>query len=278
MPIAIIPKQGLSITSDPQADQVFEYWVTGSNLFAEVMLHCEISLDARFNWFHLRRKIDLKQEAVGIWTATATYVRPKPTDPDPQNQPQFPPIHFELSGVQQHLTQSLETIKMYAASGETAPDFKRAVNVSETRDGYKVDGYDEEFPQFTWTEKYFLPVQVAFSTAYIKALRKAYNRTNSKKWRDFEINSVRFKGATGGTSDKFPDYAEITFGFESAESLSNLTYGSITDVKKGPFELLWIAYEKEDDDDAKKIVARPKFVYVERIKEEIDFATLRMPI
>ena len=275
MSISIRPKAELTIAGHSQDDQTFEYWVTGSNDYAEIMLTLEISLDQRFNFFHVLRKIDLKQQAKGIWIATASYVRPKPGDPEYAQTQNFPPIHFELSGVQQHLTQSLQTISSHGVSGaDPPPNYQGAVNVSDK----KVEGYDFDFPEFTWTEKYFLKKDVAFSNAYVKAMRKAFNRLNKKKWRDFDAKSVRFKGATGGSSDKFPDYAEITFKFESAEALKNQSYGAITGVDKGPFELIWIVYDATEDTAAKKMIKTPKYVYVERIFEQIEFSTLRMPL
>lgn len=281
MSISIRPKGEVKIEGQQGDDQAFEYWVTGDNDYATVMLTCEVNLDLWFN-FKYRKGIQLEQQSPGIWVARATYAQLKPDDPKYPEETGQAPIQFELSGEQQHLTQSLETIASYPQSrtggSGPAPDYKQAVNVSGNGKDRKVEGYDIEFPKFTWSEKYYLPIDVVLSTAYRKALVKAYGKTNKKKFRGYDPKAVRFLGAGGGMSEKFPDYAELTFRFEGAEKADNITIGDITGITKGPFELLWVQYDKKADNNANSVVERPAYVYIERIFDEIDFDTLQLPI
>jgi hypothetical protein len=283
MAITITPKMGTKIEGRNDAPQKFEWWIRGSNDYAAVMIAFAGYLDPVFNFNKVLRDFKATQQAPGLFIGEAEYKMPTPSDPEYKDSPNYRvPIQFELGGHQQKLTHSLETTGRYSSDYDSTnitgseidipPDHKQAVNV--TRD--KVEGYEFEFPTFTWSEKHMLHNDIV-NADYRKALLAAFNKVNESEFRDFPEGAVRFCGVSGGTSEKYFDFWEMTFKFECSEKREDIEIGDIVPFDKEPWDLLWVLYDNAMDDDAKRHRQIPRYAYTERVFDSVDFSTLQLP-
>ena len=198
----------------------------------------------------------------GLWEASATYKSPTYAEPETGDSS----FSFDTGGGSQHITQSLSTIGRYAASG-TAPDFKGAINVTET----SVDGVDIITPVYKFSETHYL-ADAAVTSGYKGTLFNLTGKVNSGSFKGFAGGEVLFEGASGAKRGE--DQWEITFKFAASPNRTNISIGEITVPAKKGWEYLWVQYADDEDTAAKALVKKPVAAYVEKVYEEASFAGL----
>lgn len=211
-----------------------------------------------------RKSWDVTQVGPNQYDGTVTYGM-RSSIWDQRNSDDVPPTvrSFETIGGTQHINQSLETLKTYAASGFTPTDFKKAIGI--TKDGIK--GCDIISPVHEFSEThYFYAEDVDFS--YIRDLRDLTGHVNNKTFRGFAPYEVLFMGASGVLRNE--DQWEIVYKFATqynnlVEFGTDLTIGDITGIEKNGWDYLWVYYEFEKDTDTKLLVEVPKAVYIEKV-------------
>jgi hypothetical protein len=205
------------------------------------------------------RRMEVRAEPLGdgIWSCTVPYESAK--------QSQYT---FETGGATAHITQSLQTVARYAASGSTAPDFYGAIGVN----GDSIDGTDVTVPTFNFTEIYSLPAATV-TGSYKLALFNCTGKVNSGAFRGFAAGEVLFLGASGAKTGV--DDWEISFKFAASPNVTNLSIGGeITVSSKKGWDYLWVRFADAEDSTAKALVKRPVAAYVERVYESADFSTM----
>ena len=174
---------------------------------------------------------------------------------------------FDTTGYTKKLTQSLRTVQRKAPAGQTAPDMKGAINVTDS----SVDGVDVQSSGFKWTETHYLPIE-ACTFAYGDLLEELTGKRNSSPFRGKPKDAVIFRGAQGGKKDE--NTAVVTYHFESGKHATGLTVNTITGIDKKAWDYLWVRYAETEDGVAKMLVRRPIAAYVEEVTEAADFAQL----
>lgn len=213
-----------------------------------------------------RSDLQLDPQGYQLWYVTVPYV--PANSRNRQWQPYEYRWSFDTTGGSAKITQALEHIQSYAASG-TAPDHKGAINVTENGP----EGCEIVIPQFKWTETHQLPA--AFATfAYSDIVEALTGTVNLNQFRGKPAKSVRFDGGQGSGSNRDPNLVEITFHFTRGLAISSATYGDITGVDKDAWEYLWFEYERQEDATANKGVHRPFAAHVERTYEAADWSVL----
>jgi len=173
---------------------------------------------------------------------------------------------FDTTGGTAHITQGLDTAR-YAKPGETAPDFKGAIGVTENA----VEGVDVLVPKFAFSERHYLAAELV-TPAYKAVIANLTGRVNLDPFRGFAQGEVLFLGAQGSVRSS-TDW-EISYRFEASPNVSGLTIGEIGGVAKRGHDYLWVRYEEEEDAAAHSIVRVPKAVYVEQVYQYGLFAGL----
>jgi len=213
-----------------------------------------------------RQTIDLEPVWVdtvagdGRWTATVRYGLQEPVQTDQST------YQFDTGGGSRHITNSLETVHRYAASG-TAPDYRGAVGV--TADG--VEGVDITVPVYNFSETHY-KADSFVTPAYKAKLFALTGKVNGGPFKGFAAGEVLFLGASG--SKRGADQWEIAFRFAASPNRTGLAVGDITGIAKNGWEYLWVRYEDQEDAAAKALVKRPVAAYVERVYEGGDFSDL----
>jgi hypothetical protein len=173
---------------------------------------------------------------------------------------------FDTGGGTQHITNSITTRNRYAASG-TPPDLKGAI----AYDGQNVNGVDIIVPVYNFSEThYFNDTQV--TPAYKATLFRITGTVNNDPFRGFSPGEVLFLGASG--CKRGTDLWELQFRFASLPNQENFTVGDITVTTKKGWDYMWVLYDNAEDSTAKKLVKRPKAVYIEQVYPEKSFADL----
>jgi len=207
-------------------------------------------------------------ERADFWLGTAEYTTPgklEKKEPPATGESVF---NFDTGGGSQHITQSRENKGRFGQAGDTAPDFKGAINVTDS----SIDGCDIIVPVYNWSETHYKP-DSAVTLAYRGTLFGLTGKVNSGAFKGFAAGECLFLGASGskrGSADW-----EITFRFASSPNRTNITdIPTITVASKKGWEYLWIRYHDVLDTAAKMLVKRPCAAYVERVYDEGDFSGL----
>ncbi|MFQ5733662.1 MAG: hypothetical protein ACE5KM_17125 [Planctomycetaceae bacterium] len=174
---------------------------------------------------------------------------------------------FDTSGGNQHITQALQTVGLYAPVGKTAADYKGAIGVTDNG----VEGVDITIPVYNFEETHYLPVAFV-DAAYKLTVFSLTGKVNSLAFKGFAPGECLFLGASG--SLRKHDQWEVTYKFSASPNVSGLTMGGITGIAKDGWDYLWVRYVDQEDGAAKKLVRRPEAVYVERVYGRADLNTL----
>lgn len=233
---------------------------------------------------HFRQRLDCQPLGNGWWLGSASYASPainSQGDEDNPGEPQLFPatVAFDTSGGTEHITQAYLAFDgsaafgfhgeyRYAKQGQTAPDYKGAINVS----GDSVNGVDVTVPSFNFTETWTIPTAFLTDT-YVSALYQLTGKTNDAQFRVFLPGECLFLGARcEATRGDFK--TSITFSFSARPNVTNQKIGDITVSSKKGWQYLWIEYESSVDNA--NLIKRPKYVYVDDIYGEEDFSRLKI--
>lgn len=204
------------------------------------------------------------------WHVTINYSKDgaDADEPDPLRRSRS----FDTSGGTQHITQALAEAKF----GDNPPDQQMAINV----DGDSVNGVDIVVPALSWTETYDVPS--AFVTSqYIRGVASLTGTVNNAAFRTFAAGEVLFLGASGSQdwdSQKGDGPWSLSYKFTASpnagagQTIPAITIGAINNIAKKGHEYLWVRYEAAVDGNS--LLKRPKFVYVNRVYREANFAGL----
>jgi hypothetical protein len=201
----------------------------------------------------------------GVWHIEARYSRRDFFDPE---------FRINTVGGTTHITASRETIERFAVDpAEEPPDYKGAIGV----DGKTVHGCDIHTGVFEWEEAHIIPA-ARVTRDWLKAVKKLCTppKTNDAPFRIFDTGEVLFLGIQGAI--RGADYYQFTFRFAESDNQDEVPIGDTgATIAKQGWEYMWIQFRDVRDDDAKTIVRRPRFAYIERVYDEGDFSVLGLP-
>lgn len=198
----------------------------------------------------------------GEWRVTVRYGESEPIETGDSS------YGFEVGGATEHITQSKQTVNSYAPAGETAPDQKGAIGVT---DRGEVEGVDIVSPTFQFSETHYL-ADSTVDTAYKKTLSGIVGKVNTGTFKGHAAGEVLCLPIVG--SKRGNDQWEITFRFAVSENKTGLTVGDITGITKSGWHYLWVLYEDDEDGAADSLVKVPKAAYVEKVYDTADFSGL----
>jgi hypothetical protein len=239
-----------------------DFWIRGTTVYADVITAMLSTAPAVFNNL-LVNDWNAKPVGENFWYGTVLYgLRERPEAGSSS-------FNFDMGAGSYHITHSLQTIQAKAPAGQTAPDFKGAINVHEDR----VEGVDIMMPEFRFAETHYLPVGVV-TAGYINTVFGLVAQTNSTAYKGFAIGEVIFEGAAG--AQRGGEDWEITYRFAVSPNRTGITIGDITGINKKGWQYLWVLYEKTKDATAKKYVRRAVAAYVEQVYYEGDLGNLQI--
>lgn len=213
--------------------------------------------------YYLRKDVKLRNMGGGVWDVDGEYGLSTKKEPEAGDYK----WNFSTAGATKHITQAVQHIATYVASGKTAIDHKGAIGVTDDA----VEGVDVPDRSFSWTETHVLPL-ASFGFIYSAILGQLNGHINAAYFRGFAAYTVRFDNATGGKSDRGDGLVEITYNFTFSPSESGLSVGGITEITKSGWDYLWVRYESGDDASAKKTTLQPRQAEVDRVLYPLDFS------
>jgi hypothetical protein len=184
-------------------------------------------------------------------------------------------LQFEITGNNQHITQSKETIAAYNGTNKSAAttDYKGGINCDKSGP----HGCEIYVPSGQWSETYEIPVgdlDVSYELA-VKALKKT--PVNNASFRGRDKGEVLFMGMNGALSSVDPRYYTMTFRFGEEHNVTDLSVSGIdgTITKEG-WQYLWYAYDEQLASSGKQATYQPTAAYVERVYDYGDFSVLNI--
>jgi hypothetical protein len=205
-----------------------------------------------------RQDIQSSQTAYNQWTVEVPYGPRKSVTGD------FT-WDFDTTGGTIHITQAKAEAGRFPAA--TAPDQKGAIAV----DGDEVKGTEIIIPAMKINVNFRHPLGV-MTLSQAKFLSSITGSVNNDSFLTFAPGEVLFLGARG--SDGTDAEATVSYQFAMAANQTGMTIGGIAGVSKKAWEVAWIRYEDAvTTADGKDLPTRdPKFVYVDRVYDEIAMA------
>jgi hypothetical protein len=201
------------------------------------------------------QNIQIDHDGFQLWTATANYG---------QENRNLGAVKFsyDTTGGSVHITNSKATIAKFAKAGDAAPDNKQLIGVN----GDQVEGVDIILPALKLNYSFRHPAGFV-SESQARYLASITGMVNSVLWHGFQPGEALLLGASGsgGTDSE----AEASYSIAASANATGLTIGEIASIAKKGHEYAWIQYK--DVVDGGKPIKQPKYVYVERVYDEVDF-------
>lgn len=203
---------------------------------------------------------------------------PPPAQGDPGGVPSYsatdalgPEFAFDISGVQEHITQSWATFIRAKRGGGAAPDNKNAIGV--TADG-EIAGCDKLSPHF----EYSMTVTVGFVTlTYLGTIYNLVGTTNAATFHGFGAGQVLLTGVSGQSKDT--NKYSLTFKFAVRPNETDIDIcgdGTLVIPLKYGWQYLWVSYK--DVVDSGVLFKQPDAAYVEDIYKDGDFSLLKIGV
>ena len=171
---------------------------------------------------------------------------------------------FDTTGSTVNIKQALQEVSRYPVG---APDMKGAIGF----DGENVQGVDIIEPSFRYSQTEYRNNSTV-DDAYMKNISDLTGTVNNATFRGWAAGEVLFVGAT---ANRRPDTIwEITYNFQARKNQTGLSVGDITGIAKEGWQYLWTRFQKQEDATAGTTKKVPQFVYVDRLYESSDFASL----
>lgn len=192
---------------------------------------------------------------------------PPPPAPGPTD-PLGTAYSFDISGVDEKITQSKETLDRVGRNDRDLPDTKGAIGVQE--DG-EIKGCERISPKME------LSITKSFSyitAGYVNRLAELVGKTNNAIFYGYDPGEVLLIGASGGTKDNQTLRADVTFKLSISKNENNITIipGELGGIIKGGHDYLWVLYESIPSNG--KITQQPYGAIVERIYDSDNFGDL----
>jgi hypothetical protein len=256
----------------------------------DVALHASINTTISAGlrgWQYPGTSVQLLAESYSVsylgddaWQVQISYAKDG-ADDDEQTDPLKRSRSFDTSGGTQHITQAkggtvtvrgttTTTTSTETKFPPTAPSMDSAIGV----DGDSVAGVDVVVPQLTWTETYDVPSNYV-TNDYIKTVAALTGTVNKEGFRSFAAGEVLFLGASGShewDEEKGDGPWSLSYKFVASPNVTDETIGPVTGITKRGHDYLWIRYEDSVTDNT--LLKKPKFVYVNKVYRDGNFAFL----
>jgi len=218
---------------------------------------------------------DISKTQIGpeFWAAEVNYIDPEKQEDKKKRDENTLVASWDTTGGTQHITTSLETrgSGQRSLSIDPAENFGRAIEVTESG----VNGTDVVVPMLRLELEYKFP-NASVTDAYIRKLRDLTGTTNSAEFKGWAIGDLLLLGSSGRQSSQGGITAR--FIFAAGKSISGSfggfvdDEGNTLDLTKRAHDHLWYYFAREEGDE--NVVQRPKWLYIERVYEETDFAEI----
>jgi hypothetical protein len=211
----------------------------------------------------IKQDVRIRERGGGVWEGDVPY--------GTLERPEAGSVSwsFEIGTHTLHITQALEHVHSYVASG-VAPDHKGAIGVRHDGNGQSVEGVDIYVPVFTWEETHYFDAAVVATHSWIQTHESLVATINQAPFRVWGKGELLLLGVSGA---KRADQAvPVTYRFASSKTKTNMTVGDITGISKEGHHYLWIEYEPVAQTSSKTLTSRPRAVHVERVYDYADWA------
>lgn len=180
-------------------------------------------------------------------------------------------VSIDTSGGQILQTTSYAQAK-FAASGMTAPDFFKSIDV---QDG-KPQGVERIIPALKIQVRAKIATEYIYTPiAYAKLVAGITGTMNSAAMfgGEFAAGELLFAGASGEVVAENP---QLTFTFLASKNESSFEVGGIGGITKKGHDYLWCLFGHAKDPTTGMLISRPRAVYVDQVYGMADHTLLKI--
>lgn len=234
------------------------------------------------------RTISMSPDGPDAWRATCSYSQVKIQKKEQEKLTSVGQYRISFSSKSQTLKQyTAKTTTSYAATGDTAPDFKGAINVNAEGE---VEGVESIVPSLTVsvTQRY---AGASLTPAYALAVSGLVGKYNDDEFLGFPAGTMQLTAGDGSLSFEIPNPntdlpadpippqdRELSFEFLFSPNLMGITIGTVTGINKKGHQYMWTLWR--DTIDAGKVFRKPRAVYVQDLfgVEPADFSLIGLTV
>lgn len=279
-----------------EGDNSFEYEYEITNCLESADAYFALLNGNGIDWFGvpgflqgcLLRTITMAPNGPLAWKATCSYAQPSLIKNDHEKLETIGQFRISFSSKSQTLKQyTAKTTTSYAATGDTAPDFKGAINVNAEGE---VDGVESVVPSLTITVTQRME-GASLTPAYALVVAGLIGHYNNNLFGGFPAGTLQLTAGDGSLSQEIPnpnaDLAEdpippqdreLSFEFLYSPNLTGISIGTVTGISKLGHQYMWTLWR--DEIDAGKVFRKPRAVYVQDLYGvgPVNFALLRLGV
>ena len=236
----------------------------------------------------LLRHVQMAPDGPDAWRATASYSQAKIEKKEREKLTSVGQYRVSFSSKSQSIKQyTAKTTVSYAATGDTAPDFKGAINVNAEGE---VEGVDSIVPGLTVSVTQRME-GATLTPGYALEVSNLIGKYNNTEFMGFPAGTMQLTAGDGSLSFEIPNPnaelggdpippqdRELSFEFLYSPNLTGITIGTVTGINKKGHQYMWTLWR--DSIDAGKVFRKPRAVYVQDLYgiEPADFSALRLEV
>lgn len=235
----------------------------------------------------LLRTITMAPDGPDAWKANCAYSEAKLQQKEKEKLAAIGQYRISFSSKSQTLKQyTAKSTTSYAATGDTAPDFKGAINVNAEGE---VEGVESVVPSLVVTITQRME-GATLTPAYALTISNLIGMYNNATFLGFPAGTMQLTAGDGSLSFEIPNPnteagdpippqdRELSFEFLYSPNLTGLTIGTVTGITKQGHQYMWTLWR--DSIDAGKVFRKPRAVYVQDLfgVEPADFTLIGLSV
>ncbi len=235
----------------------------------------------------LLRTISMAPDGPDAWRATCSYSEAKIQTKEKEKLTAIGQFRISFSSKSQTLKQyTAKSTTSYAATGDTAPDFKGAINVNAEGE---VEGVESIVPSLTVSVTQRME-GASLTPAYAITVAGLIGKYNNDEFMGFPAGTMQLTAGDGSLSFEIPNPnaelsdpippqdRELSFEFLFSPNLTGISIGNVTGINKKGHQYMWTLWR--DSIDAGKVFRKPRAVYVQDLYgiEPADFSALGLTV
>lgn len=235
------------------------------------------------------RDVTMAPDGPNAWRAKCSYTQAKIAKKEQEKLTSVGQYRISFSSKSQSIKQyTAKTTVSFSATGDTAPDFKGAINVNAEGE---VEGVDSIVPCLTVSVTQRME-GASLTPAYALLVSGLIGKYNNNEFLGFPAGTMQLTAGDGSLSFAIPNPnadltggdpippqdRELSFEFLFSPNLTGITIGTVTGINKKGHQYMWTLWR--DTIDSGKVFRKPRAVYVQDLYgvEPADFSLLTLTV
>jgi hypothetical protein len=215
-----------------------------------------------------REEVDWDQKGKELWEFRVNYVSPEAYDRRQKPVSGDYTFSFSTTGGTARITTAKAEVNRYEHDPQDlAPDSKKVLGAPGSSD----IGLDIVVPALKFTVEYTHP-QATITNSMVITWENMTGTVNDDTFWSRAAGEVLYLGAEGREGTKSDPL--VAHNFLRMPNISGLSLGEISGIAKKGHEYLWVRFQEQETPTGLATVKIPRYAYVMRIYDEVDFSAI----